>query len=1092
MRSGSRHWGEAGGGWLFGFPPLLATGGRNHKGDCDMRNGAIFARGRGSCRALMWMALVAVVSILGVGEVFAQVNINVAADGTVSVPSTRNTGRIELSESSARVPVTVTATIAANAPASDGTTVTLTLARPTAGQLAPGLPNGVPPDMLGEVDPTTADVRWAGVARGTLETTVVLDWGNESYVQTRTETVILETHQDDDAEHEFYNLTVTSTGTHLGIARVRMADNDPQTYVLRYPSSRIDAPAVINEGQSIPVRFEAVPKKTVAFPIRVNLQSAEDSSQYHLTTTDGAAISQEVDVPAPETGSSQYVDIQLNSFNNNDGDRRDDTVTLAAYLRPGSGDEGNWYVSRSAAGDPLEVLVRDIHKLPDVTLGAITPIVDNNRRPALPSREVEEGQTVMVQLRVDRGPFGGDHVPNDEKIKVTVSRADGSSADAGDFKISRSPVVVAGTTAREVSIGEFELDVFADEDIGAEELVLMAVVEGDDPSKGYDVNGDQDTVELGGIAFVDKTLTKINAKSPEDIYEAVMDARADGADANGLWTPNETLVLMAEELFHWPETTTNVVLATIEFSDPQVASASTANDKLTIKAESAGTTTVSVTATVVGELSGVVTTSQTTSNAATVTFPVTVDAHAITAMSDADVQTAADAAVADAASRSANKRWEPAPEGVAAMVALSDLFDVPESIEVRYLAESSDNSDVMAVVSGTNVELTPKSPGQATITVTAVDVDRPGSAVVVDFDVTVVEKSAIRGRTQSEVDAVFEGAGADGLVAQGPSITVDMSKLFDFGDITDRTLSYAADSSDMDVLVTSVTGMMLTLTPGTDPAGGMSTIMVRGDSTYNTGGGNYATVEYMAMVDKLPPMLTITSDPMDMVEEGGGITVTATLNQTAPHDKAIAVQVTGPATPKEAEIMLMTGMESASVMLMANDDYDPMSDWNDIVIVVSHEAVMGGSAVLTLSVTENDSEIAYTLSGPDDMNLVEGEEYELTVMAEPVVPMDTEVMVMRDRANSDADENDYAVESIMIMAGESSGSDMLMIEDDGAGDAGHGDPEELTLYGMVGNMQTNSVSFYLWDAAVPALPLIAQLLLAAFLAIGGYRRYLRR
>ncbi len=37
-----------------------------------------------------------------------------------------------------------------------------------------------------------------------------------------------------------------------------------------------------------------------------------------------------------------------------------------------------------------------------------------------------------------------------------------------------------------------------------------------------------------------------------------------------------------------------------------------------------------------------------------------------------------------------------------------------------------------------------------------------------------------------------------------------------------------------------------------------------------------------------------------------------------------------------------------------------------------------------------------------------------------------------------------------------------------------------------------TVSFYIWDMAVPALPLIAQLLLAAFLALGGYRRYLRR
>ena len=38
----------------------------------------------------------------------------------------------------------------------------------------------------------------------------------------------------------------------------------------------------------------------------------------------------------------------------------------------------------------------------------------------------------------------------------------------------------------------------------------------------------------------------------------------------------------------------------------------------------------------------------------------------------------------------------------------------------------------------------------------------------------------------------------------------------------------------------------------------------------------------------------------------------------------------------------------------------------------------------------------------------------------------------------------------------------------------------------------NSLTFNLWDAAVPALPVAAQLLLAAFLAVGGCRRYLRR
>ena len=69
---------------------------------------------------------------------------------------------------------------------------------------------------------------------------------------------------------------------------------------------------------------------------------------------------------------------------------------------------------------------------------------------------------------------------------------------------------------------------------------------------------------------------------------------------------------------------------------------------------------------------------------------------------------------------------------------------------------------------------------------------------------------------------------------------------------------------------------------------------------------------------------------------------------------------------------------------------------------------------------------------------------------------------------------------------------MLMVTDDGMDDSGHGMPEMLTLYGMADGQSTNSLTFNIWDAAVPALPIVAQLLLAAFLAIGGYRRYLRR
>ena len=109
----------------------------------------------------------------------------------------------------------------------------------------------------------------------------------------------------------------------------------------------------------------------------------------------------------------------------------------------------------------------------------------------------------------------------------------------------------------------------------------------------------------------------------------------------------------------------------------------------------------------------------------------------------------------------------------------------------------------------------------------------------------------------------------------------------------------------------------------------------------------------------------------------------------------------------------------------------------------------------------------------------------------------TEITIMRDVAMSDvamsdADESDYEVASVMIAAGATSGATMLTITEDGAPDAGSGDPEMLVLYGMVDGMQTNSVTFMLWDMAVPALPLIAQLVFSAAAAATGMFRDVSR
>ena len=129
-----------------------------------------------------------------------------------------------------------------------------------------------------------------------------------------------------------------------------------------------------------------------------------------------------------------------------------------------------------------------------------------------------------------------------------------------------------------------------------------------------------------------------------------------------------------------------------------------------------------------------------------------------------------------------------------------------------------------------------------------------------------------------------------------------------------------------------------------------------------------------------------------------------------------------------------------------------------------------------------------------DGNIVEGMSYDIMVSANRMVTEDTEVMIMRDRAGSDADDSDFTVGSATIMAGYDSATAELMVTEDMMPDSGTNDNmgEMLVLYGMVGDMETNSLTFTIWDQAVPTLPLIGQLLLALFLMLGGARLYRRR
>ena len=146
------------------------------------------------------------------------------------------------------------------------------------------------------------------------------------------------------------------------------------------------------------------------------------------------------------------------------------------------------------------------------------------------------------------------------------------------------------------------------------------------------------------------------------------------------------------------------------------------------------------------------------------------------------------------------------------------------------------------------------------------------------------------------------------------------------------------------------------------------------------------------------------------------------------------------------------------------------------------------AATVEFDVTVDGLDLEITLSAPD-RDLTEGSSITVTATANGAVADDTTITLTPVGGN--ASPADYSVEPIMIRAGETTGTTTLTATAD-RDDTERS--EELTLEGRFGSgMKTNNtLTFNIWDAAVPALPLIAQILLAVFLAVGGYRRYLRR
>ena len=144
-------------------------------------------------------------------------------------------------------------------------------------------------------------------------------------------------------------------------------------------------------------------------------------------------------------------------------------------------------------------------------------------------------------------------------------------------------------------------------------------------------------------------------------------------------------------------------------------------------------------------------------------------------------------------------------------------------------------------------------------------------------------------------------------------------------------------------------------------------------------------------------------------------------------------------------------------------------------------------AVIEFDLTVDRLPMGITLSGPEDMNLAEGDSAMVTATANDPVTADTTVELRL--AGGTASPDDYSVDSIMLRTGETTGTARLTAREDRTKEG----METLVIEGHFGDgMKTNALTFNLWDAAVPALPVVAQLLLAAFLAVAGARRLRRR
>ena len=343
-------------------------------------------------------------------------------------------------------------------------------------------------------------------------------------------TAYLNTAGDPDAENETFRIrtrAVTVAGDDFASVTtwvnkiVKIVDDEVQEYTLQLDDVALESSGMFDEGygdEPVKMKLLVSPARTLPKSFFVNLESAQDASDYSLTsggTSSGGptAVSLRIDMPAG--GEEEPITLTAAS---NDGDRVDDTITLRMFETAAASPT----TAGDMVGDALMLKVVDQHKLPTVTMGSI--MVDGAAVTSL-----TEGQTGTVTLMADRGT-PTDDVPDGETIMVALTHGAASSASAADYSLSSESVTISGTS------GTFMLEVVTDDEVDAEELVLQAAV------TGVAMYGDAaDMVDLGPISFVDGTTKLVYPKTDEEIQAVIYPAKEAGMGDDMMFNPGETI-----------------------------------------------------------------------------------------------------------------------------------------------------------------------------------------------------------------------------------------------------------------------------------------------------------------------------------------------------------------------------------------------------------------------------------------------------------------------------------------------------------------------------------------------------------------------